>query len=134
MKNEESGRGEWGWLEGAPGQYWPPNLILTQSLHLKYTCGKCAVSNSSSLYTLFYSVIYNSVAAIQFYDVYRTVQYSTYSPLIQITSGSLSFSIPIVDCYRVYSLCFAYFVSKRLTQKYLFCNVLFNQGILASLW
>ena len=39
----------------------PPNLILTQSLHLKYTCGKRAVSNSSSFYTLFYSVIYNSV-------------------------------------------------------------------------
>ena len=51
-----------GWLEGAPGQYRPPNLILTQSMHLKYTCGKRAVSNSSSLYTLFYSVIYNSVA------------------------------------------------------------------------
>ena len=41
----------------------PHNLILTQSLHLKYTCGKRAVSNSSSLYTLFYSVIYNSVGA-----------------------------------------------------------------------
>ena len=27
-----------------------------------YTCCKRAVSNSSSLYTLFYSVIYNSVA------------------------------------------------------------------------
>ena len=55
--------GEWGWLEGAPGQYRPPNLILTQSLHLKYTCSKHAVSNSSFLYTLFYSVVYNSVLA-----------------------------------------------------------------------
>ena len=52
-----AGRGEWGWSEGSPGQY----LILTQSLHFKYTCVKRAVSNSSSLYTLFYSVIYNSV-------------------------------------------------------------------------
>ena len=50
-----------GWSEGAPGQYRPPNLVLTQSLHLKYTCGKRTVSDSSSLYTLFYSVIYNSV-------------------------------------------------------------------------
>ena len=53
MKNEESfalahpptGGGEWGWSEGAPGQYRPPNLILTQSLHLKHTCGKRTVSN-----------------------------------------------------------------------------------------
>ena len=30
-------------------------------IRVKYTCGKRAVSNSSSLYTLFYSVIYNSV-------------------------------------------------------------------------
>ena len=77
MKNEEStalahpmttpfpmklgGREEWGRSEGAPGHYGPPNLILTQSLHHKYTCSKRAVSNLSSLYTLFYSVIYNSV-------------------------------------------------------------------------
>ena len=32
--------GEWGWLEGVPGQYRPPNLILTQSMHHKYTCSK----------------------------------------------------------------------------------------------
>ena len=48
MKNEES---------TAPQL----NTVLTQSLHLKYTCGIRAVSNSSSLYTIFYSVIYNSV-------------------------------------------------------------------------
>ena len=30
-------------------------------IRVKYTCGKRAVSNSSSLHTLFYSVIYNSV-------------------------------------------------------------------------
>ena len=39
----------------------PPNLILTQSLHLKYTCGKRAMYNSSSVFTLFHSVIFNSV-------------------------------------------------------------------------
>ena len=39
----------------------PPNLILTQSLHLKYTCGKRAVPYSASLYTVFRSVNYNSV-------------------------------------------------------------------------
>ena len=39
----------------------------TQSLHLKYACSKRSVSNSSSLYTLFYSVIYNSVSKIQRY-------------------------------------------------------------------
>ena len=38
-----------------------PNLILTQSLRLKYTCGKRAVYNSSSVFTLFHSVIFNSV-------------------------------------------------------------------------
>ena len=61
-------RGEWGWSEDAPGQYqsgppppWLLYLILTQSLHLKNTCGKRALSNSSSLYTLFYFVIYSSV-------------------------------------------------------------------------
>ena len=62
------GRGERVWLEGGPGQYWPPNLILTQSLHLKYTCSKRSVSNSSSLYSLFYSVIYNSVGHILYTD------------------------------------------------------------------
>ena len=36
------GRGEWGWLQSGPGQYQPPNLIRTQSLHLKNTCGKRA--------------------------------------------------------------------------------------------
>ena len=39
----------------------PPNLILTQSLHLKYACGKRAVPYSASLYTVFHSVNYNSV-------------------------------------------------------------------------
>ena len=39
----------------------PPNLILTQFLRLKYTCGKRAVYNSSSVFTLFHSVIFNSV-------------------------------------------------------------------------
>ena len=37
---------------------------LAQSLHLKYTCSKRAVSNLSSLYTLFFSVIYNSVITV----------------------------------------------------------------------
>ena len=76
MKNEEStaGRGDWGWSEGAPGQYRPPNLILTQSLHLKYTCGKRAVSNASSLYSLFYSGIYNSVVKAIFANMHKTRQ------------------------------------------------------------
>ena len=39
----------------------PLYLILTQSLLLIYTCVKRTVSNSSSLYSLFYSFIYNSV-------------------------------------------------------------------------
>ena len=54
MKNEEST------VLGHP----PTTPFPTTSqapLHLKYTCGKHAVSNSASLYTLFYSVIYNSV-------------------------------------------------------------------------
>ena len=48
-----AGCGEWGWSEGAPGQYQSgplpldstptQYLILTQSLHPKYTCGKRAV-------------------------------------------------------------------------------------------
>ena len=36
------------------------SVILTQFLHLKYTCGKHAVYNLSSVFTLFHSVIYNS--------------------------------------------------------------------------
>ena len=46
-------------LDSTPAQY----FILTQSLHLKYTCGKRAVFKSSSLYTLFLfcRVVYNSV-------------------------------------------------------------------------
>ena len=47
-----------------PTYYRGRNAILTQSLHLKYTCCKRTVSNSTSLYTLFYSVIYNSVIII----------------------------------------------------------------------
>ena len=61
--------GAWGmWVVGGCARVVPvcpppPSLLhnLMQSLHLKYTWGKPAVSNSSSLYTLFYCVIYNSV-------------------------------------------------------------------------
>ena len=59
-----------------PGRAWGMGVVvgcaravLTHSLHLKYTCGKRAVSNSSSLYTLFYSVIYNSVCTPKLYTV-----------------------------------------------------------------
>ena len=44
-----------------PSPFTPLLHNVTQSLHLKYTCSKRAVSNSSSLYTLFYSVMFNSV-------------------------------------------------------------------------
>ena len=52
------------------GRNKPRNLKLTQSLHLKYTCGKHTVSNLSSLYTLFYSVINNSVSPIYTWLIY----------------------------------------------------------------
>ena len=83
-----AGRGEWGWSEGAPGQYQSGqhyyrgrNAILTQTLHLKYTFGKRTVSNSTSLYTLFYSVIYNSVVIpielrMQTHSTYITTLYN----------------------------------------------------------
>ena len=54
-------------FDSTPSQY----LILTKSLHLKYTCGKRPVSNSSALYTLFYSVIYNSVVSIKLAHKYE---------------------------------------------------------------
>ena len=47
--------------QGGGGRNKPTNLILTQSLHIKYTCGKRTVPYSSSLYTVFHSVIFNSV-------------------------------------------------------------------------
>ena len=69
-----AGRGEWGWSEGAPGQYQtspPPPwlhsytiycLILGQSLHLKYTCGKranaqCPIRLPFKLFSILSSII-----------------------------------------------------------------------------
>ena len=59
-----------------PSPFTPLLHNLTHSLHLKYTCSKLAVSNSSSLYTLFYSVIYNSVVQI-YYAISQAVLYSS---------------------------------------------------------
>ena len=47
----------------------PPNLILTQSLRLTYTCGKRAEYSLSSVFTLFHSVIYNSVNFSNFHHL-----------------------------------------------------------------
>ena len=47
-----------GWSEGVPGHYWPPNLILMQSLQLKYTCGKqCPLHLPYILFSILSSII-----------------------------------------------------------------------------
>ena len=90
MKNEEStALAHPPTTPTAPGRYWPPNLILMKSLHLKYTCGKRAVSNSSSLYTLFYSVIYNSVVRTKRYRIANKDNTVTYR-----LCGTGAFDIP----------------------------------------
>ena len=67
---------------------------LTQSLHLKYTCGKCVVSNSSSLYTLFYSVIYNSVLdSLSDWSASLALSWwSSLSPSLWLRKGRLFFN------------------------------------------
>ena len=58
-------RGEWGWSEDALEQYRPPqlntNAIIGTLNILAANVLTQIVPNLSSLYTLFYSVIYNSV-------------------------------------------------------------------------
>ena len=79
-------------------------LKVAQSLYLKYTCGKRAVSNSSSLYALFYSVIYNSVGCTQFsleyawtcsYSLLRLTPFHAQDNKVKCRGGHLAFCSPV---------------------------------------
>ena len=58
-----AGRGEWGWSEGAPGQCQSGQHYYRGRNAEQTPPPFPSMSNSSSLYTLFYSVIYNSVSS-----------------------------------------------------------------------
>ena len=56
-----AGHGKWGWSEGAPGQYQSGQHYYRGRNAEQTPPPFSSVSNSFFLYTLFYSVIYNSV-------------------------------------------------------------------------
>ena len=88
-------------------------LILTQSLHLKYTCGKHAVPNSSSLYNLFYFVIYNSVSITKVFKLkYFLSRIEETMPLLLIKNVLEEFFCKVL---QIYSTCLTFhFETKNL--------------------